>query len=130
MQNTQTLTLKKSAPSASAGQKQRPERSLVGKAVTLQTRSPTQITGVIQSFEAGWVTITGSERRWQSNGDLSDPVFAEQIDVITASTRPAAAGQENASKAVTRLGLMILLCISRHRDRGFRRSVTAISPKV
>ena len=74
MQTAKTLTLKKSAPLVNAGQNQLPERSLVGKAVTLQTRSPTRITGTIQAFENGWIVIAGTERRWQSDGSLSDPV--------------------------------------------------------
>ena len=64
MQTTKTLTLKKSAPLVNAGQNQLPERSLVGKAVT----------GTIQAFENGWIVIAGTERRWQSDGSLSDPV--------------------------------------------------------
>lgn len=74
MKTNQTLSLKKPFSSEQAKQKERPERSLVGKTVTIQTKSPSRISGEIISFENGWVVISGAERRWLSDGSLSAPV--------------------------------------------------------
>lgn len=75
MQHTKTLTLKKPAKPE---QKPRPEKSLVGKLVTLQTRSPSRIVGTVQSFDHGWVQIAGTEQRWQNDGSLS-PVVTKGV---------------------------------------------------
>lgn len=74
MKSTQTLTLKKQVAQAQPAQKQRIERTLVGKSVVLQTRSPTRITGVIASFDSGWIVVTGTEHRWNPDGSLSAPI--------------------------------------------------------
>ena len=74
MKTTQTLTLRKPIAKVPAAQKQRVEHSLVGKSVVLQTRSPTRIVGTIVSFDGGWIVITGTEYRWNSDGSLSEPV--------------------------------------------------------
>lgn len=69
-----TLTLKKSANPAQNAQKQRPERSLVGQEVTIQTKSPSRIVGKMISFDGGWIVIVGTEYRWLSDGTLSAPI--------------------------------------------------------
>ena len=74
MKTNQTLSLKKSFSPEQAKQKERPERSLVGRAVTIQTKSPSRISGEIQSFENGWIVIVGTERRWLPDGSLSAPI--------------------------------------------------------
>lgn len=75
MQNTKTLSLKKPfKPVSSSPNSPRPEKSLVGRLVTIQTKSPTRIVGEIKSFDHGWVVITGTEYRWKSDGLLSAPV--------------------------------------------------------
>lgn len=79
MQHTKTLTLKK--PVGKPEQKPRPEKSLVGKLVTLQTKSPTQIVGEIKSFDHGWIVITGTEYRWQSDGTLSGPITSGDFTI-------------------------------------------------
>ncbi len=82
-----TLTLKKPAAQPQPAHKQRVERSLVGKAVTLQTRSPTRITGTIVSFDGGWIVITGTEHRWNADGSLSAQIttgtFTLERSVVT-----------------------------------------------
>jgi len=78
MKSTQTLTLKKPA---NAQQKPRPEKSLVGHAVTLQTKSPTRIVGEINSIDGGWIVITGTEYRWQSDGSLSGPIASGNFTI-------------------------------------------------
>lgn len=50
-----------------------PER-LIGKMVQIQTRSPSHLTGRLESFSGGWVVIDGTERRWNPDGTLSDVV--------------------------------------------------------
>ena len=79
MKPTQTLTLKK--PVAKPEQKTRPEKSLVGHAVTLQTKSPTRIVGEINSNDGGWIAITGTEYRWQSDGSLSGPIISGNFTI-------------------------------------------------
>jgi len=75
MQTTNTLTLKKPhGRDQSKPKAQSPEQCLVGKTVTLQTRSPSQITGQLMSFKGGWVVIVGTERRWMPDGSLSEPI--------------------------------------------------------
>jgi hypothetical protein len=74
MNTTKTLTLKKPENPAQTAQKQRPERSLIGKEVVIQTKSPSRITGRISSFEGGWIVIVGTEHRWLSDGTLSGPI--------------------------------------------------------
>ena len=74
MKTTQTLSVRKPVAQAQPAQKQRIERTLVGKNVVLQTRSPTRITGTVVSFDGGWIVINGTEHRWQSDGSLSAPV--------------------------------------------------------
>jgi len=82
-----TLTLKKQVAQAQPAQKQRIERTLVGKKVVLQTRSPTRITGTVVSFDGGWIVITGTEHRWNPDGSLSAPVtsgtFSLERSVVT-----------------------------------------------
>lgn len=82
MQHTKTLSLKK--PVAKPEQKPRPEKSLVGKLVTLQTRSPTRLIGTIQSFDGGWIQIAGTEQRWQNDGSLS-PVVTRGVFTLDRS---------------------------------------------
>lgn len=82
-----TLTLKKPAAQPQPAQKQRVERTLVGKEVVLQTRSPTRITGTIVSFDGGWIVINGTEHRWNADGSLSAPIttgtFKLERSVVT-----------------------------------------------
>lgn len=61
MKETKTLTLKKQDP-------------LIGKLVTVQTRSPSQIVGVMTEFTPGKIIISGTERRWMPDGSLSAPI--------------------------------------------------------
>lgn len=79
MKTTQTLTLKKPANPAQNIQKHRPERSLVGKGVIIQTKSPSRITGRISSFDGGWIVIVGTEHRWLSDGTMSPPVTSGEF---------------------------------------------------
>ncbi len=74
MKTNTTLTLKKPGNPSQPAQKQRPERSLVGKDVIIQTKSPSRITGRISSFENGWIVIDGTEHRWLSDGTMSAPI--------------------------------------------------------
>ena len=74
MKTTQTLSVRKLVAQAQPAQKQRIERTLVGKNAILQTRSPTRITGTIVSFDGGWIVITGTEHRWNTDGSLSAPI--------------------------------------------------------
>lgn len=79
--NTKTLSLKKPATPAQNAPKQRPEHSLVGQDVTIQTKSPSRITGRIKSFDGGWIVITGTEHRWQSDGTLSGPITSGDFTI-------------------------------------------------
>ncbi len=79
MKNTQTITLKKSTNPTQNAQKQRPERSLIGKEVIIQTKSPSRITGRISSFEGGWIVIVGTEHRWLSDGTLSGLIISGEF---------------------------------------------------
>jgi len=81
MKTTQTLGLKKPANPAQNAQKQRPERSLVGKDVTIQTKSPSRITGRISSFDGGWIVIVGTEHRWLSDGTMSAPITSGEFSM-------------------------------------------------
>ena len=76
MKTTQTLSVRKPVAQAQPAQKQRIERTLVGKNAVLQTRSPTRITGTVVSFDGGWIVIEGTEHRWNTDGSLSGPVAA------------------------------------------------------
>ncbi len=67
-----TITLKKPL-SESKDRRTSPER-LIGKIVQAQTRSPSQLTGRLESFVGSWLVIDGTERRWNPNGTLSDVV--------------------------------------------------------
>lgn len=81
MKTTQTLGLKKPVNPPQNQQKQRPERSLVGKEVILQTKSPARITGRINSFDNGWIVISGTEQRWLSDGTMSAPVVSGEFSL-------------------------------------------------
>ena len=87
MKTTQTLSVRKPVAQAQPAQKQRIERTLVGKSVVLQTRSPTRITGTIVSFDGGWIVITGTEHRWNADGSLSAQIttgtFTLERSVVT-----------------------------------------------
>lgn len=74
MKSTQTLSIKNTGNPVAAAPKQRIERSLLGKTVTLQTKSPSRIVGEIKSFDGGWIEIFGTECRWLPDGSLSKPV--------------------------------------------------------
>lgn len=54
---------------------------LTGKHAIVQTKSPSQITGFVESFDNGWLIVEGSERRWLSNGDLSDVVCSGRFTI-------------------------------------------------
>ncbi len=60
---SKTLTLKKPVNSALATQKKRPEYSLVGQDVIIQTKSPSRITGRVNSFDGGWIVNNCTEHR-------------------------------------------------------------------
>lgn len=81
MKSTQTLGLKKPANPAQNAQKQRPEQSLVGHDVIVQTKSPSRITGRISSFDGGWIVIAGTEHRWLSDGTLSGPITSGDFTI-------------------------------------------------
>lgn len=76
--DSKTLSLKKKVfatkPDA-APQPHKPEKSLIGKTVVIQTKSPSQITGVIEGYGNGLFSVRGVERRWDGN-ELSDVVMA------------------------------------------------------
>lgn len=72
--NSNTLHLKKPAirPDAVKPKKARPEQTIVGKAVVIQGKSPSNWNGVVESFDGGWLILNGAERRWMPDGSLSD----------------------------------------------------------
>lgn len=78
---SKTLTLKKPVNSALATQKKRPEYSLVGQDVIIQTKSPSRITGRVNSFDGGWIVINGTEHRWLSDGTLSGPITSGEFTI-------------------------------------------------
>lgn len=78
--NSKTLCLKKSAIQAAPFQpshvakQQRHEQTLAGKMVVIQGKSPSRWSGTIESFGGGWLIVNGEERRWLTDGLLSDVV--------------------------------------------------------
>lgn len=72
--NSKTLTLKKPVAKP-AQQSSRPEKTLVGKTVRLQTKSKHVLIGNIVSFDGGWLVLDGVEHHWQPDGQLSGPVL-------------------------------------------------------
>ena len=64
--------------------KRTPPERLVGKVVQVQTRSPSQITGRLETFSGGWLVIDGTERRWGADGTLSDVVSTGRFSLERA----------------------------------------------
>lgn len=75
--NSNTLTLKKPTSQADTAKllqsqkKLRHEQTLINKEVIVQGKSPSHWTGVIESFDSGWLILNGEERRWVPDGSLS-----------------------------------------------------------
>lgn len=82
-------TLRLNKASTTRGLNQGETRSrlhpLTGKHTIVQTKSPSQITGFVESFDNGWLIIEGSERRWLNSGGLSDVVCSGRFTIDRSS---------------------------------------------
>ena len=79
MKNTKTLTANKPQQPNSLVAKSRPSHRLLGKLVTIQTKSPSRIVGEIRVFDGGNIVIVGTEYRWLPTGEMSAPVTTGQF---------------------------------------------------